>query len=93
MREIASVILGEPRFSESVEEPTSEQSTKANWKELTMSASTTALKPQMGQAAEPDPFDLDIRVIESGDAAAILINLTDDGCGSTCPNACATSMG
>jgi FxLD family lantipeptide len=58
-----------------------------------MSASTTALKPQIGQAAETDPFDLDIRVIESGDAAVTLINLTDDGCGSTCPSACATSMG
>ncbi|SNQ46606.1 hypothetical protein FRACA_1480014 [Frankia canadensis] len=38
-------------------------------------------------------FDLDIRVIEVGDAAASLINLTDDGCGSTCPKACATNCG
>jgi FxLD family lantipeptide len=42
---------------------------------------------------EVDPFDLDIRVIEAGDTAAALINLTDDGCGSTCPKACATNMG
>jgi FxLD family lantipeptide len=53
---------------------------------------------QIDETAEPDlaesnPFDLDIRVIESGTAAAILINLTDNGCGSTCANPCATNMG
>lgn len=42
---------------------------------------------------EPDRFDLDIRVLESGDEAAALINLTDDGCGSTCASPCATNMG
>ncbi|QKZ20368.1 FxLD family lanthipeptide [Streptomyces chartreusis] len=40
-----------------------------------------------------DAFDLDISVLESGDGAATLINLTDDGCGSSCPNACATNIG
>lgn len=44
-------------------------------------------------AAPADPFDLDIRVLESHDQAAALINLTDDGCGSTCPNACVTNAG
>ncbi len=39
-----------------------------------------------------DPFALDIRVIESGDAAATLIDLTDDGCGSTCSSPCATNF-
>jgi FxLD family lantipeptide len=37
--------------------------------------------------------DLDISVLESGDGAATLINLTDDGCGSSCPKACATNVG
>ncbi|MGH3798645.1 MAG: FxLD family lanthipeptide [Pseudonocardiaceae bacterium] len=57
-----------------------------------MSATTMELKTQTGQTAELDPFDLDIRVIESGDTAATLINLTDDGCGSTCANPCATNV-
>ncbi|TYB40792.1 FxLD family lanthipeptide [Actinomadura chibensis] len=43
-------------------------------------------------AVDEDPFELDIRVIESTEAAS-LINLTDDNCGSSCPNACATNMG
>jgi|GEM_PF-6096267 FxLD family lantipeptide len=42
--------------------------------------------------AEDDPFDLDIRFVEQADIA-LLINLTDDGCTSTCPKACATNMG
>ncbi len=58
-----------------------------------MSASTMELKQQTGQTAGPDPFDLDIRVLESGDAAAALINLTDNGCGSTCASPCATNVG
>jgi FxLD family lantipeptide len=58
-----------------------------------MSASTTGLETQAGEMAGQDPFDLDIRVIESGDAAATLINITDDNCGSTCGGACATNMG
>lgn len=58
-----------------------------------MSLSTAALQPQAGTTAESDPFDLDISVLESGDAAATLINLTDDGCGSTCASPCVTNMG
>jgi FxLD family lantipeptide len=42
---------------------------------------------------EMDVFDLDITVIESGGEAASLINLTDDGCGSSCPQACVTNAG
>jgi FxLD family lantipeptide len=56
-----------------------------------MAANTTDLNPQTGEPAGLDPFDLDIRVIESGDAAAALINLTDDGCGSTCASPCVTN--
>ncbi|WP_159944683.1 FxLD family lanthipeptide [Nocardiopsis sp. FR6] len=37
------------------------------------------------------PFALDIRLIENSDSLAQLINLTDDGCGSSCPSACTTS--
>lgn len=36
------------------------------------------------------PFALDIRLIENSDTTP-LINLTDDGCGSSCPSACTTS--
>ncbi|PDP86568.1 FxLD family lantipeptide [Glycomyces fuscus] len=36
------------------------------------------------------PFALDIRLIEGEDTTP-LINMTDDGCGASCPNACATS--
>jgi FxLD family lantipeptide len=53
---------------------------------------STDLGQRTDEWAEADPFDLDIRIIESGDAA-VLINLTDDGCGSTCPKACATNVG
>jgi FxLD family lantipeptide len=58
-----------------------------------MSTSTMKLPTQTDGTTGPDPFDLDIRLIESSDNAATLINLTDDGCGSTCPKACATNMG
>jgi FxLD family lantipeptide len=41
---------------------------------------------------EDDPFDLDIRFIEHGPMAdTLMIPSTDDGCGSSCPNACTTS--
>jgi FxLD family lantipeptide len=55
--------------------------------------STTELKPETSEPAEADSFDLDIRVIESGDAAASLINVTDNGCGSTCASPCVTNCG
>ena len=58
-----------------------------------MSHSTMEPLPSTGQTANDDPFDLDIRVLEFSDAAASLINLTDDGCGSSCPNACVTNAG
>jgi FxLD family lantipeptide len=55
-----------------------------------MPTNTLGLEPLTDEATGSDPFDLDIRVIESSDQAATLIELTDDGCGSTCPNACVT---
>ncbi|MFG2091825.1 FxLD family lanthipeptide [Spirillospora sp. NPDC048824] len=58
-----------------------------------MSHSTMEPLSAAGQTANEDPFDLDIRVLESSDAAASLINLTDDNCGSSCPKACATNVG
>lgn len=45
-----------------------------------------------GKPMETDEFDLDISVLESGDGPASLIVLTDDGCGSSCPSACATNV-
>ncbi|WP_329521862.1 FxLD family lanthipeptide [Spirillospora sp. NBC_01491] len=44
------------------------------------------------ESVEAAEFDLDISVLESGDAAADLIVLTDDGCGSTCDSPCATNV-
>jgi FxLD family lantipeptide len=63
----------------------------ANWKEFSMSPSTK-LKPQSAVDTEAEFFDLDISVLESSGEAAALINLTDDGCGSTCSSPCATNM-
>lgn len=42
------------------------------------------------QEPSSSPFALDIRLIENSDTTP-LINLTDDGCGSSCPSACTTS--
>ena len=40
----------------------------------------------------PDEFRLDLRVIESATALAVVRCPTDDECGSTCaPSACSTS--
>jgi FxLD family lantipeptide len=61
--------------------------------ETPMSTSILEFEPQVAEAIEPDPFDLDIRFIESGGQVADLINLTDDGCGSTCYKACVTTPG
>jgi FxLD family lantipeptide len=56
-----------------------------------MSVTTTERLPASG-AGTDDPFDLDITFIEHTTAAtALMIPSTDDGCGSTCPNACTTS--
>lgn len=58
-----------------------------------MAPSMNSSAPRSGTPADSDPFDLDIRIIESSDEFAVLINLTDDGCGSSCPSACATNVG
>ncbi|MFI1097343.1 FxLD family lanthipeptide [Streptomyces sp. NPDC020917] len=49
---------------------------------ITSAAPTAAL-------AAPDTFDLDVSLVEVGDTAG-LVNLTDDGCGSSC-GACVTN--
>jgi FxLD family lantipeptide len=41
-------------------------------------------------ATQIDGFDLDVTLVEVGDTAG-LINLTNDGCGSTC-GACTTNV-
>jgi FxLD family lantipeptide len=38
---------------------------------------------------QPDDWDLDVTIIESGPEADRLIRMTDDGCTSTCASACA----
>lgn len=50
-------------------------------------------QPGTGHAPGANAFALDITFLESSGQDAMLINLTDDGCGSTCPKACATNMG
>jgi FxLD family lantipeptide len=52
-----------------------------------MSATETAAASTAAQALGDD-FDLDVRLVEFADPAG-LVNLTDDGCGSTC-GACVT---
>jgi FxLD family lantipeptide len=53
-------------------------------------------KAQPGAEAPPaapaatDGFELDVTLVEVGDPAG-LINLTDDGCGTTC-GACTTNV-
>ncbi|WP_329423589.1 FxLD family lanthipeptide [Streptosporangium sp. NBC_01495] len=50
----------------------------------------TAMKEvrQADETAEADLFDLDVRTLEVADPCG-LINMTDDGCSSTC-GACTT---
>jgi FxLD family lantipeptide len=52
---------------------------------------TTTADPATTTPAQA--FDLDIRALEAHDAGASLIRVTDDNCGSTCPQACATNIG
>ncbi|MEU8337832.1 FxLD family lanthipeptide [Micromonospora tulbaghiae] len=51
-----------------------------------MSTSTT----EQSTAADGGDFDLDVSLLEVADVAG-LVNLTDDGCGSTC-TACTTNV-
>lgn len=50
----------------------------------------SAPRTEQPRVSSATPFALDIRLIEQSDTAP-LINLTDDGCGSSCPSACTTS--
>jgi FxLD family lantipeptide len=38
-----------------------------------------------------DPFDLDVSIVEGGEGIDVLLMSTDNGCSSTCPNACTGS--
>lgn len=51
---------------------------------------TLQVAQETRQETSSSPFALDIRLIENSDTTP-LINLTDDGCGSSCPSACTTS--
>jgi FxLD family lantipeptide len=56
-------------------------------------ADTTApAETEPALSHEAGGFDLDIRLIESGDEADSLLNLTDDGCSASCPQSCVTNM-
>lgn len=52
-------------------------------------STSTEQSPQDAQTGTSD-FDLDVTLLEIADAAA-LVNITDDGCGSTC-GACTTGV-
>ncbi|MFI6163922.1 FxLD family lanthipeptide [Micromonospora haikouensis] len=45
---------------------------------------------ELSTAVGDDEFDLDVSLLEVADVAG-LVNLTDDGCGSTC-TACTTNV-
>jgi FxLD family lantipeptide len=46
-----------------------------------MSAGTVELKTQTGHAeVTQDAFDLDVSIVEAGDAVNVLLANTDDGC-------------
>ncbi|MFC8850693.1 MULTISPECIES: FxLD family lanthipeptide [unclassified Micromonospora] len=45
---------------------------------------------ELSTAGSDDEFDLDVSLLEVADVAG-LVNLTDDGCGSTC-TACTTNV-
>lgn len=47
--------------------------------------------PLESDPSESRPFDLDIRVIEFGEAADLLLEVTDNGCEATCPESCPAS--
>jgi FxLD family lantipeptide len=48
---------------------------------------------ETGSTGPEQAFDLDIRALETEDAGPSLVRVTDDNCGSTCPQACATNIG
>ncbi|WP_455357168.1 FxLD family lanthipeptide [Streptomyces sp. SYSU K217416] len=56
----------------------------------TTDPSTTQVRPLAKDSTTSDGFELDVALLEVGDAAG-LTNLTDDGCGSTC-GACTTNV-
>jgi FxLD family lantipeptide len=51
---------------------------------------STKAQPADTALAATDGFELDVTLVEVGDPAG-LINLTDDGCGTTC-GACTTNV-
>ena len=46
--------------------------------------------PQIAQVPTSDGFELDVTLLEIADTAS-LVNITNDGCGSTC-GACTTGV-
>lgn len=50
----------------------------------------TQAGPQTAAASPPDGFELNVALLEVSDSAS-LVNVTNDGCGSTC-GACTTGV-
>ncbi|AUY48403.1 FxLD family lanthipeptide [Streptomyces sp. CB01881] len=55
-----------------------------------MAQKITVESPAAPVTGFADEFDLDVRTVETADAASLQV-LTDDGCGSTC-GACTTGV-
>ncbi|MFD9540837.1 FxLD family lanthipeptide [Streptomyces sp. NPDC060022] len=55
-----------------------------------MASMVTASTTKQAPAASSDGFDLEVSLVEVADSTS-LINLTNDGCGSTC-GACTTNV-
>ena len=57
-----------------------------------MSPSTKERRPQTAPAVgTQDPFDLDISVLKSGEAASVFA-ASDDSCAATCGTSCASNV-
>ena len=50
-----------------------------------------AAPPASSSEVDLGEWDLDVSIVESGPAADKLIQMTDDGCGTTCQSACSTT--
>jgi len=57
---------------------------------MTVQLDEAAAAPTPTAPGEEDlaDWDLDVSIVESGPSADKLIQMTDDGCGTTCESAC-----
>jgi FxLD family lantipeptide len=52
------------------------------------SATATPQVPARSLAADPDDLDLDVSIVEKGDAADVLLCTTDNGCNTIAGSQC-----